>query len=322
MPALTETAPPNWLAPPRPCTAQGRERRLGVELEFAGLSAGEAAQIVARELGGVLRPVSDQQVRVEESEIGTVVVELDLKYAHSGDPEDPLRKRLSQLGATVLPMEIVFPPVALSKAGRVDAVVARLREGGALGTFHNPFFAFGAQLNPELPELSADYILRGLQAFLLLRDWLRAEVGVDPSRKLWFFAAPFPEAYVDQVLAPGYAPDLATLTDDYLAANPTRNREVDLLPLLAHLDEARVRAILPEETIKPRPTWHYRLPNAMLDEPAWCIAAEWARWVMVERLAERTDLIVEHAARRAARRARILPLAPVDRGDDLVEALR
>ena len=38
------------------------------------------------------------------------------------------------------------------------------------------------------------------------------------------------------MLDAGYGPDLGALIDDYLAANPTRNRALDLLPLFAELD--------------------------------------------------------------------------------------
>jgi hypothetical protein len=37
--------------------------------------------------------------------------------------------------------------------------------------------------------------------------------------------------------------------------------------------------------VKPRPAFHYRLPNCMIDEPEWTVAREWNTWVAVERLA-------------------------------------
>lgn len=73
---------------------------------------------------------------------------------------------------------------------------------------------------------------------------------------------------------------------DYLAHNPTRNRPLDMLPLLAHLDSRRVlHAAEDKHLVKARPAFHYRLPNCMIDEPAWTLAQEWNRWVAVERLA-------------------------------------
>jgi hypothetical protein len=45
--------------------------------------------------------------------------------------------------------------------------------------------------------------------------------------------------------------------------------------------------------VKPRPAFHYRLPNCMLDEPDWRIAREWNTWVAVERLAHDTARLAE-----------------------------
>ena len=87
---------------------------------------------------------------------------------------------------------------------------------------------------------------------------------------------------------------MAAFIDDYLAANPTRNRDLDLLPLLHYFDETRVRAVLPNEKINGRPTFHYRLPDARVSDPGWSIAPDWNRWVCVERLAadrERLDAV-------------------------------
>jgi hypothetical protein len=86
-------------------------------------------------------------------------------------------------------------------------------------------------------------------------------------------------------VAPGYWPGVPGFLDDYLAFNPTRNRDLDMLPLLLHLDEARVRAALPNEKINSRPAFHYRLPDARVSDPGWSVAPDWNRWVAVERLA-------------------------------------
>jgi hypothetical protein len=62
--------------------------------------------------------------------------------------------------------------------------------------------------------------------------------------------------------------------------------------LLEHLDPVRVRRALPDGQAKGgRPTWHYRLPEARVDEPDWTIAYEANRWCIVERVAACTDLL-------------------------------
>ena len=107
-----------------------------------------------------------------------------------------------------------------------------------------------------------------------------------------FLPAPYPADYVRRVVAPDYQPDLATFAEDYLAANPTRDRGLDLLPILLHLDARQVRARLPREKIGARPVLHYRLPQAHVGEPGWSIAPDWNRWAAVERLAEDRDGLV------------------------------
>ena len=72
----------------------------------------------------------------------------------------------------------------------------------------------------------------------------------------------------------------------YLEHNATRNRALDLLPLLAEMDEARVRARVNDPLIKPRPAYHYRLPNCSIERTTWSLAEAWNLWVVVEQVAE------------------------------------
>lgn len=136
----------------------------------------------------------------------------------------------------------------------------------------------------EPPRLGAEMITAILKAFLLLNDWLRQETRPRLLHRLCY-GRDFPPAYMRQVLAAEYWPDLDDLMNDYLTANPTRNRDLDLLPLFLHFDEQRVRARLPNEKIGKRAVLHYRLPTARVSQPDWSIAPAWNRWVAVERLA-------------------------------------
>jgi hypothetical protein len=52
--------------------------------------------------------------------------------------------------------------------------------------------------------------------------------------------------------------------------------------------------------VKPRPTFHYRLPDCRIDEPGWRPSVDWNRWVAVERLAEDPERLGELAADRLA----------------------
>lgn len=280
---------------------------MGIELEFIGLDAMTSAGLVRSLFGGELDAVGQHKVHVRETRFGDFLVELDLQLLHEGDPSNPLRVLAGELGAALIPMEIACPPITYDEAYAIDDLREALRRAGAQGTLTSPFYALGAQLNPELPSHDSAYLLSVLRAFVLLRDWLRDEIQIDTSRRLSFFASAYPGDWCNMILDPGYAPDMKGLTDDYLEHNPTRNRELDMLPFLAFLDEDRVRSAVPGQKIRKRPTYHYRLPNALIDSADWSLALEWDRWLAVERLAERPDLIEEYAAFWRENHDRLIP---------------
>ena len=299
-----------WERPPRPERADGQPRRIGVEIEFAGLSVAVAAEATRKVFGGAVRATDTHRSVVENTAFGTFRIELDMSLAHRAldpDAQRKLRDAVVDLSSVVVPVEIVCPPMAWEAAHRLDDLRALLQRMGAAGTREGLLYAFGAQLNPEPPDLGVETLLTTLRAFLLLRDWLRHEIGVDRLRQLWRFADPFPSPYIASVLPEDYAPDLSQFIDDYLRHNPTRDRELDLLPLFLHLDTGRVRAALPHEKINARPTWHYRLPNSEIDRPDWTIGCEWARWLRVEKLVERPDLLAEASRQWLANHTRLLP---------------
>jgi hypothetical protein len=91
----------------------------------------------------------------------------------------------------------------------------------------------------------------GAVHFALLEPWLRRNCVRNIHEWLTRFGEYYPDDYVRRIVAPDYWPNVEGLADDYLAANPTRKRDLDLLPLLLFLDEARVRARLPHEKIEP-----------------------------------------------------------------------
>jgi hypothetical protein len=124
---------------------------------------------------------------------------------------------------------------------------------------------------------------------------LRRRIDVDPMRRILPYIDPFPLAYIRKILRGDYAPDISALIDDYIADNPTRNRELDMLPLFAHLDEDRVRRQLDDPLIKSRPTYHYRLPDTNFNKSGWGAVEEWNRWVIVERLAANPERLARLA---------------------------
>ena len=308
--------------PPRETNHAGEARRVGVELEFAAVTARDAARIVRKAFGGTVKVIDHHRFAVQGTDLGDFRSELDSQFLHrtEADPEatsglqmllanfqDAFHGVLGDIGSAVIPCEIVCPPLKIDELPRLDSLLEELRRIGAHGTEVSPLYAFGTQLNPDIADKSAEWIVSVLKAYLLLSDWLRAVISLNPTRRFLAFADPFPLAYVLHVIDPGYRPDMETLIDDYLLHNPTRNRELDLLPLFAWIDEARVRATIDDKRIKARPAFHYRLPDARLDRPDWTITTEWNRWCLVERLAERPDKLNPMASAYRENQGRLLP---------------
>jgi putative amidoligase enzyme len=287
--------------PPSLDTEDGQPRMIGVEIEFAGMSCEQAAGLICDLFSGRIKRIDPHRFEVTETRFGSFTVELDSQYAHPDDNDDDaaasswddigraVRDGLTTAIATVtslwLPIEIVSPPVPLAVLPELDSLVPALRGRGAAGCSDGLVYAFATQLNPEVPSLRAESMLAHLKAFLLLAETLRAAIDVDLLRRALPFANAFPSAYVRKVVNPKYQPALPQLVDDYLEANQTRNRELDLLPLFTHLAHERVRAKVEDALIKPRPTFHYRLPDTRVSDPAWSLIVEWNRWVEVEHLA-------------------------------------
>lgn len=294
---------------------EGKPRRIGVELEMAGVDAEQIAAAVTDELGGRFEPESAFSGHVRDSELGEFRVELDAEVLTSrgyldslrrlgisieaGDLRDNLESVLSRLAGLVVPHELVCPPIEFDALSRLDAVRANLHAAGAQGTQSSALYAFGLQFNVEIHDRSAAALLTMLRAFLLRFDSIVEREDIDLSRKLSPYVQPFPEDFVAHVLDPDYAPDRDELIGDYLHFTPTRNRPLDVLPLFAWLDEDRVaQAPVEHSLIKPRPTWHYRLPNCRIDDPDWNLATPWRAWAEIERLASQPPELKNLAAQR------------------------
>lgn len=276
--------------------ADGGIRRLGVELEFSGLDIAAIADGVHREFGGTVKVVSDYETEIVDTEFGTFRVELDFAYLkqlgreseteeYEGDIDRLPERIVAAIAERIVPFEIVTPPIPMDRLDLLDPLVRRLRKQGALGTRHSAVYAFGLHLNPEMPDLKAATITSYLQAFICLYPWLERADKVDWSRQLTTYIKPYPKEYVRSVIDEDYRPGIDALIDDYLEANPVRNRALDLLPLFAHIDDDRVRRIVDDDRIKPRPALHYRLPNCDIDTDGWSVSQPWRQWLQAEFLA-------------------------------------
>lgn len=287
---------PAIAAPPVERTSSGDLRRVGFEIEFANVSVLDAADLVVRVFGGDRDIESAHRVNVTGAANGDFVIELDAAIVHKNgdaqgddDKDDLEAKSREVLGKAIagpVPTEIVFPPIPWTDIDTLDPLIEMLRDAGAEGTRDAVYYGFGVHINPEVAERSAEYALRHLRAYLILEEWLREEIGIDPMRRVLPHIDPFPREYALKLMDPSYEPDAEQLITDYLSANPTRSRGFDMTPLFRHLDEETLVANIDDASlIKARPTFHYRLPNADLHDPDWSFATDWNRWVEVERLA-------------------------------------
>jgi uncharacterized membrane protein YdjX (TVP38/TMEM64 family) len=288
-------APDASLEPPLPVDQRSHPRMVGVEIEFLRLELGAACEVIARLFGGRIETVHEHALRVVGTQLGDFKVELDshalTEIAKKKRRRLPIRlwerikgAVLGVIAQTWTPSEITTAPIPADRLNELDRLVHALGRAGAGGTDDGLLAVVAVHFNPTAPSdprLLRDYI----RAYSLLHERLEQVLHVDPGRRAFRYATAYPRAYRRLVLAPDYTPDLSQLIDDYVRYNPTRNRGLDMMPVFAHLDPERVRAVTSDPRIKGRPTFHFRLPNSQVSDPDWRITDEWRAWLEVERLA-------------------------------------
>ncbi|WP_404361799.1 amidoligase family protein [Marinobacter sp.] len=282
--------------PKRMNTSDGSERRVGVEIEISGLSYEKLVILVADLLAGEAR-LTSRYVSSVETPLGEFTVELDSEPVKDLDLQDErLPESVRELGGhamdlidaaaeKIVPLEIVSPPLPFRELERIEVLCNRLREAGAVGTREAMIYAFGLQLNPEVPDLKPGTLVGYLRTFAALYDWFKARHQLDLSRKFTNYIEPWNSKYVDRLIAEDYDPDMTGLMEDYLKENPTRNRALDLLPLFSHIDDDLLRKHVRDTRVKARPTFHYRLPDCDIDNPEWHFSTVWNDWVILEEIA-------------------------------------
>ncbi len=272
-----------------PLNYEGEDRRVGFELEFSGLTLERTVEVLQQQLSGKRVAVSKAEQKVEVDELGSFTVEIDWDYlkrkakAEGGDKSAWVRE-LGSIAENLVPIEIVCPPLTLEQCERLIPVTDALREAGAKGTDESWIAAYGVHINPEVPSLEPNVLLRYLQAFSLLQWWLVEAHRVDTTRKLSPYIDKYPEAYI-RLLVSQQEVSREQLINDYLEHNATRNRALDMLPLFAFLNEEKIMKAVEDNKIKARPTFHYRLPNCQLEHPDWDLTEPWKIWWIVDALA-------------------------------------
>ncbi|PHO11603.1 hypothetical protein CPG38_12140 [Malaciobacter marinus] len=293
----------NFIMPENINNYNGKERKVGYELEFSNINMNEILSLLKETYSLKEKKINSFFYKLE-SEYGDFVLELDFelltkqkiktnaidffeKVGIQIDEKrlDEVENILGTISKDLVPYEISTPPIPLSKMQLVDDLSTKLTNAGAHGTKKRVYNAFGLHINVELISLKAKSILNYLRTYVILQDFLNKDAKVDIARKITPYIDNFPKEYILKILNSKYNPNMDDLIDDYLYFNPTRNRSLDMLPVFAYIDEKRVREKLPKEKIKPRPAFHYRLSNSLVDENDWKISDEWNRWLLVENLA-------------------------------------
>lgn len=273
----------------------------------------DAADMIVDLYGGKTEQVSGYEFKVKGSDFGTFSLELDaslfLNKKYEGvlksvgldveklQNKDKLEDTLREMASTIVPFEIITPPIPFSKLDALNKLVDKLREWKAKGTGSSFFYAFGLHLNPEVPELTAASLLRHLKAYVMLDAWIRQDADIDISRKLTPYINEYEMKYIRHILREDYEPDLETLIRDYFEFDNSRNRPLDMLPVFRFLEEELTEELLDEKLTSARPTFHYRLPNCSIQNKSWSLGEEWNRWWLIERLAYDEQVLNQYARR-------------------------
>lgn len=276
-------------------------RKVGFEIEFAGIDAQGAARVLAGAVGGAVESASPHFARVAGSRLGDLVLELDTRYAKAAKDPGLIDRALEALGAReaaadmlahVAPIELVTPPLAPDRFEALDQAVAALRAAGLQGTKGATLNAFGMHLNIQLvpPEPGCAIRVAGVYAFA--EHWLRHVDPPDAARRATPFVDPYPGGYLRalaQALENGDVPRIESFVALYAHWNPNRNRGLDLWPLLGHLAPGVCARLRGRPVANARPAFHYRLPDSRLGQPGWSPRKALAQWDRLEAAADDPD---------------------------------
>lgn len=286
--------------------AEGKLRTAGFELEFANVDIDKSIRIIQGLYGGEVHTRHRFNQDVKNTSLGDFSVMIDIRLLNEKSYRKVLEKfnvnlqdfsfgennlefevesTMENIIKKIIPYEITTPPVPFNELHEIDKLRKALYEHHATGTKSAITNAFAIHINPEIPATDTGTILRYMRAFFLLYPWIFEKSEVDLARRVSTFIASFPTKYIELVVSPAYQPTIDTLIDDYHILNPDRNRPLDMYPLFAYVRREKVNTFQDIGKVNARPTFHYRLPNSLINEPTWSLASAWNYWVLVEELA-------------------------------------
>lgn len=275
---------------PRPDTQAGTARRVGVEVEFSGITETQAATVIQDLLGGKICDAGAFSVQITDTELGDIEIVLDTALRKYG--KATLIEAGLDAARVVVPIEIVTEPLTLDGVARLDDVCDALAKAGAKGTGEGALLGFGVHFNVEVTEPRADYTCATIRAFALTEDWLQALDPIDRARRLLPFVQPWPRAFSDAITEAPAVPSFDQLRALYAEHVGSRNYALDLLPLFKAEDQDKFATFFPDAiNTKARPAFHFRLPDCRIDDPSWSLAREWDRWALIEEVADNPDVL-------------------------------
>lgn len=275
-----------------------KARHVGVEIEYSNLSLEKSIELARELFGGEIQKNSKYEWQLTQSKYGDFNFELDAQLLQKiqkeglfeklqhyiGDVSHDIDTLLDKTSKRFVPFEVATPPVPISNLFEIDKLAESFCLQGAFGTTHSLHYAFGVHFNIEPASLESIDVLKTFKAFLILQKWIEVQSEVDIARKISPYINDFPKEYLKKVIDKEYQPNQEPFIEEYIAFNPTRNRILDMLPLMTFWDEKRVRKHLPKEKINARPTFHYRLANSKVNILRWSLTQEFLPWVVVELL--------------------------------------
>ena len=294
--------------PPHSLNQEGKIRTVGFELEYADVDLATGVAMQETLLDSNVESEGAFRFLLPWQGQGKFKLEVDSALLSEGTSKDYLTAvgietrnlNLEQkiddivesLASVLVPCEIVTPPLPMNDIAVIDQIARGLRKRHTRGTGKFLPYSFELYINPEVASFDPGYLLRHIQAFVLLYSWICRDSKVDFTRKLSTYIKPYPADYIERIFSPAYSPDTEALIDDYMDDVGSRNHALDMLPLFAYMDEERVMAKAREpDLIKPRPAFHYRLANSQVDQPQWNVAGGWIYWVEVEKLAHNEEAL-------------------------------
>lgn len=297
--------------PPVTTNPAGEERLAGYEFELTGIEMEDIAGVIQSLYGGTSKRISTYEYEIQNTGLGNFSLELDAQLLREKKYEETLRTigidistfkniksiegKLKDLASSVVPFEIISPPIPLSKMDVLNQLLDELRKWKAKGTGSSVFYAFGLHINPEITDSSTESLLNHLRAYILLDPWIRLDAKIDFSRRVTPYINEFEDDYKHLLLSTGYHPSLKEFIHDYFAYGNSRNRPLDMLPLFMHVNKEYTESFLEDTLTVSRPTYHYRLPNCSIEDPDWTLASEWNRWVLVEILAHDKRTLTQYS---------------------------